>query len=217
MEKYLISVVLIIFCLNFVNTTKILIAHSSPSRSHVITVQALAKALVERGHDVTYITSFPLNKKLENYREIKIEFDEDAMDFVKDSIKKPGAFSGSSSMFKIPKILSKIGNDTLQSQDVQKLMKDENFDLVIVGYFFSEYFLGLGDHFKCPTILISPHGMMSPLALIMGNPLGVPASPHIALLLGNDFFSRLGTLLMYGFDIMLGKLLFESTVKNVYE
>jgi hypothetical protein len=96
-------------------------------------------------------------------------------------------------------------------------MKEESFDLVIVGYVFTEYFLGLGDHFKCPTIMISPHGMMSPLALMMGNPLGIPAAPHIMLLLGNDFFSRLGTSLMYGFEISLQKLLFRPAVKNVYK
>lgn len=210
------NIFLIIVSLNLANSSKILIAHPSPSRSHVLGVQAIAKILAEKGHEVTHITTFPPTKPIKNYRVIDVPSDGTEMDVVKEMIKKPGRFS-SSAMFKFPKMLSKIGNDTLQSPEVRKLMDEAKFDLLIVGYFFSEYLLGLGDHFKCPTVVISPHGMMTPLASMIGNPLGISASPHIALLLGNDFFSRLATLLMYSFDIMFGKVLFQPSTRKVYE
>lgn len=214
-KKVFFGAIFIILCSHLASSAKILIVDTSPSRSHVITVQAAVKVLADRGHAVTSVTSFPLNKKDANYREIPVKIDE--MDFVKDSVKTPGILSTLLNIFEMTKILSKIGSDTFQSKELQTLMKEENFDLVIVGYVFNEFFLGLGDHFKCPSILVSPHGMMSPMALMMGNPLGVPASQHLIFTTGNDFLSRVATFLIYGIDIAIYKMALEPASRKIYE
>ncbi len=216
--KYFLALIFLLFCSNFVSSSKILIAQPSPSRSHVLPVQVLAKLLAEKGHEVTYITAFPLEKSIKNYRDIKIEIDENDMAFVKRSMADPGKLTFLKSTLEIPKIMAKIGNNTIQSKEVQKLMREESFDLVIVGYFFSEYLFGLGDHFKCPIIVISPVGMFQTLASMVGNPLGIPAAPHIGYMTGdNSFFSRLANAMIYGVEKCLVKFIFDSSTRRVYE
>ncbi len=63
------------------------------------------------------------------------------------------------------------GNLTLNMPEMKKLMREEKFDLLIVGFFMTEFCLGLGDHFKVPTIVFSPAGLFSTLSNMVGNPL----------------------------------------------
>lgn len=55
-----------------VSSSKILVVHTSPSPSHLIVGKALYTELAIRGHDVTVVSCFPLEKPLKNYREIHI-------------------------------------------------------------------------------------------------------------------------------------------------
>lgn len=55
-----------------VSSSKILVVHTTPSPSHLIVGKALYKELAIRGHDLTVINTFPLEKPLKNYREINI-------------------------------------------------------------------------------------------------------------------------------------------------
>jgi glucuronosyltransferase len=219
--KIILLAIFVILSVNCVNAKRILITHPSPSQSHVIPVQILAKLLAERGHDVTLISSFPVNKdgKIKNFRDIKIDYDDkDKSETMKEMLKNPGATFSMTAMQQMPQIIATSGNSSLQSQEVRKMMKDESFDLVIVGYFFSEFLLGLGDHFKCPTVVISSFGMFSPLAWMVGNPMGIPAASHIALpMKGTSFFERLATFLMYILEAPITKILFDSLSRNVYK
>jgi len=51
-------------------SSKILMVFPSPSRSHLVIGSALMKGLAERGHNVTVVSSFPLEKPMKNYRDI---------------------------------------------------------------------------------------------------------------------------------------------------
>lgn len=219
--KIFILVIFVVLSGNCVNSKRILITHPSPSQSHVIPISILAKLLAERGHEITLISSFPVNKdgKIKNFRDIKIEFDDgDKGETIKEMLKNPGATFSLTAIKQMPELIAKSGNSSLQSKEVRRMMKEESFDLVIVGYFFSEFQLGLGDHFKCPTIMVSSFGMMSPLAWMMGNPLGIPAAPHIVLSQkGTSFFERLATLLMYTLEAPITKLLFDTLSRDVYK
>jgi len=69
-------------------------------------------------------------------------------------------------------LIYNFGNATLQSNaDLRQLMNEEQFDLVIVGFFFTDFMLGLADHFKCPSIVYSPSDEFSDLFEMIGNPL----------------------------------------------
>lgn len=55
-----------------VKCSKILVVYPCPSKSHLVNGKVLFKSLAERGHNVTVISSFPLENPLENYRDIYI-------------------------------------------------------------------------------------------------------------------------------------------------
>lgn len=218
MKKVLILFTFAIFCATFVKSSKILIVQPSPSRSHVIPLQILANILVNRDHEITFVSSFPLSIKKENYRDVVVPFDDSDKDFMKDFLKNPGNMNAFNSITHMPQLIANSGNNTLQSKEMRKIMAEESFDLVIVGYFFSEFLLGLGDHFKCPTIVVSSFGLVSSMASMTGNPLGIPAAQHIAFIQKeNGFFARLATAIIYTLEMGITKFIFTPLSKEVYE
>jgi hypothetical protein len=58
------------------SASKILVLFPTSSRSQVIITQELSLELVRRGHEVTTVSLFPLNKAVPNYRDIKISYDD---------------------------------------------------------------------------------------------------------------------------------------------
>lgn len=75
---------------------------------------------------------------------------------------------------------------------MKRLMKEEKFDLLIVGYFaMTESMLGLADHFKCPSILFSPTAAFTIMNQAMGNPLAASGTPHLMFPTNKmDFFGH---------------------------
>lgn len=184
--------------------SRILVLYPTISISHIIPLRTLSLALAERGHEITFVSTYPLGKKVENYRDIKVPFDEADKEFLSEIAKDP---NGKSFLYVFPKVFSlvfKVGNETLQNQEMKKLMNEEKFDLVIVGFFLSEYLLGVADHFKCPSILFSPAGVVGTIAKAIGNPLGVSAVPHIlSKTTEMDFIGRLKTFLAHSAEHVL--------------
>ena len=58
---------------HYCESAKILMLFPSPSRSHLIITQAVTVELAKRGHNVTVVSSFPLDYKLVNYNDIYIK------------------------------------------------------------------------------------------------------------------------------------------------
>lgn len=54
------------------SSSKILAVHTTFSQSHMIIGKALYTELANQGHEVTVITTFPLDKPLKNYRDIHV-------------------------------------------------------------------------------------------------------------------------------------------------
>lgn len=70
---------------------------------------------------------------------------------------------------------------TLQNSEVVRIMNEESFDLVILGYAMNEFLLGFGAHFNCPIIVMFANGHIKPLNDLVGNPTGNSYIPHILL------------------------------------
>jgi len=68
----------VIFCLFLGGSecSRILIAYPTITVSHVLPLQSLAKALVTKGHHITFLSPVALSKPINNYREIKLPFNE---------------------------------------------------------------------------------------------------------------------------------------------
>lgn len=58
-----------------VNGAKILGAFPTPSRSNMVVASALMKGLADKGHQVTVLSSFPLEKPVKNYRDVTVKTD----------------------------------------------------------------------------------------------------------------------------------------------
>lgn len=71
---------LLISCAQQCQSAKILIMYPSPSKSHLVIGQAVSKELARRGHKVTVVSSYPLDKQIDNYRDIFIEPTENFQD-----------------------------------------------------------------------------------------------------------------------------------------
>lgn len=71
----------------------------------------------------------------------------------------------------------KMSSASYMSADVQKLKREEKFDLVIYGWFFNDYHVGLAAHFKCPAVAISSLPTYNLLGDHVGNPSGAAYTP----------------------------------------
>lgn len=197
--------------------SRILVLYPTISKSHIIPLQTLSLALAEKGHEITFVSTYPLNKQVKNYRDIKVPLDEADKEFLNEMTKDP---KGKGFFYMFPKLTSllyRLGNDTLQSKEMRTLMKEEKFDLVIVGFFLTEFMLGVADHFNCPSILFSPAHAFSVILQALGSPLGTSGTPHIMLPSKTmDFVSRLKTFMMTSVELLVTQYL-KYRSRQVYE
>lgn len=197
--------------------SRILVIFPTVSQSHIIPLQTLTLALADKGHDITFVSTYPSGKKVKNYREIKIPFDEADKEFLSEIARDP---KGKGFFYMFPRMTSliyRLGNDTLQMKEMKKLMNEEKFDLLIVGFFMTEFVLGIADHFKCPSILFSPAGAFSVMNQAVGNPLGVSGTPHLMIPMKKmDFVGRVKTFLAYSGEILITEF-FKYRARQVYE
>lgn len=198
------------------SASRILFLFPNPSKSHLIVVKGLSTTLAERGHDVTVVSPFPLDKPMKNYRDINVEVPQDMLDLSSLMVTDPNQ-----SLFKLfPRLMANLfvmGNGMFQMQEFKKVMDEEKFDLVVIGMFFNNYLLGVGDHFKCPTIMLSVSGTMTLTNKLMGNPLSVAAVRHrMSKTKLETFADRVKNFVMTGGDfLMLAYLNYEQ--KKNYE
>ncbi|XP_062553019.1 UDP-glycosyltransferase UGT5-like [Armigeres subalbatus] len=201
---------------NGADSAKILCVFPTGSKSHVLGPQALLKNLAQRGHEVTMVSSFPLSKPVKNYRDVYVPVD-DKFGPVMASFMQ----GGSRNMFKYMPIITKASLDnsnyTINSPQFQKLVKEEQFDVAIVGFFMNDFVLGIRSWFKCPTIFYFSAGFGS-LNNVVGNPLEVSAAPH--LLLGKkdpmSFIDRVINTLVYTIDFVILNII-QHITKPYYE
>lgn len=162
------------------------------------------------------VSAFPLSKPVKNYRDVYVPI-EDAFGPVMASFMQ----GGSRNLFKMMPIVMKASLDnsnyTINSPQFQKLVKEEQFDLAILGFFMNDFIAGVRSWLNCPTIMYFSAGFNS-LANLVGNPTEISAAPH--LLLGNknpmSFFDRVKNTIVYMVDFVVAKALAYAT-KPYYE
>lgn len=199
-----------------ISASRILFLFPTPSKSHVIVAHGLSKALSEKGHDVTVVSPFPLSKPIKNHREIKLnlnpEFDQILSQMVKVNQ------SRFKLMLQFLDTIKGMTNDMLDLPEFKKLMAEENFDLVVIGIFMNNFLLGFGEHFNCPTMILSVNVAMTQTNILFGNPLSVATVPHILSGFSTpmNFFERVKSFLWNGSDFLL-EAYFYRWQKKLYE
>uniref|UniRef100_A0A7G3B3E6 Putative udp-glucoronosyl and udp-glucosyl transferase n=1 Tax=Lutzomyia longipalpis TaxID=7200 RepID=A0A7G3B3E6_LUTLO len=185
---------------------KILLAFPTPSRSHMIVASSLMKGLAARGHSVTVMSGFPQSKPIENYRDIKIHVDEGIKDLISKFSKDGGSQLGFFAHFnEVISVSLRSANNSFNEEAWQKVMREESFDLVVVGMFFNNFVFGLGDHFKCPVIGIFSGGVTDIINEMSGNPMAVDSVPHLFLGKVDEmtFINRVKTFIFSGLEKLM--------------
>ncbi|KAJ8711858.1 hypothetical protein PYW08_008812 [Mythimna loreyi] len=146
---------------------RILVCYPMTSKSHSILGHGVVNRLLEAGHEVTHITSFPRGTVLQNLREVNVShiakaFEQDKSSKEEFSLKNmlgKGNFAESVIFLYYVFIIHK---NFLEDQNVVKLFSDPNekFDAVILEWFFTEMNSGIPVLFDCPLIWVcstEPH------------------------------------------------------------
>ncbi|XP_013113908.2 UDP-glucosyltransferase 2 [Stomoxys calcitrans] len=187
---------------DFGQGAKILSIFPYPGPSQYIYISALLKALAERGHEVTSISTYPQKEKLKNFRDVAVMenihlfegFIEEAASGEKKSyiqefleLAEPGKL---------------VVTNVLENAEVKKIMKNEKFDLIISEVLVSEALLGLGEHFKAPIVAVSTFGTINFIDYLVGNTSPLSYIPHISVPYGNHMSlkERAANLLMETVD-----------------
>lgn len=97
-----------------------------------------------------------------------------------------------------------ITNRTMSNPEFKHIMDNESFDLVILGLF-SNQFIGLGYHFKCPVIVISHIKPIYSSSELVGNPLGIAATSNAFHSYGRpmSFLQRVKNMLITCSEILI--------------
>lgn len=219
MKFSLLTAIFLVTC-TISSASRILFLFPSPSKSHVIVAQGLSKALVEKGHHVTMVSPFPLSKPIKNHREIKINMKPEMENFASGMVKQADQPRYKTIMRSIEvfRMVKDMANDMLEMPEFKKLMAEEKFDLVVIGMFFHNFLVGVGDHFNCPTLMLSVNVAMTASNLVVGNPLSVSAVPNILSGSSRDmnFSARVKNFLMQGVEFGIEAFMYRWQ-KNFYE
>nr|XP_023024207.1 UDP-glucuronosyltransferase 1-8-like [Leptinotarsa decemlineata] len=196
------------------NTYKILVVFPVPSPSHFILGSALARGLVNAGHDVTIVSPYKDKKPTENGKYSGIVLEELAD--IRNTLRKSNLFEVSeSNPFKTAPFMDTLGNVvtniTLESINSKKsnILKEE-FDLVILEYFRNDALMVLACHYKTPLVLFGTMGANLWVNSLVGSPSPPSYTPdlHLGYTDNMDFWQRLMNVLMYSMKKLREKFVF---------
>lgn len=177
--KLVFAFVVLVASLQLCSSARILGLFTSPNKSHLIIHMGVAKALADAGHNVTVVSTMPYKaQRKENYRLIHLETGKTlSTEFMKKLINEPKPFHDIYEGLVDQTI--KGTNATFYTPEMKNLMAEEEFDLVIMGYFYNDFQIGIAAHFKCPIILSFMFQTISPLDNLIGNPLELSYVPAV--------------------------------------
>ncbi|KAF5301861.1 hypothetical protein FQR65_LT08693 [Abscondita terminalis] len=178
-----VSASLVLVVLPICESARILAILPTPSYSHQIAFHPLWKELSLRGHQVTLITTDPIDDhNLVNLTQIDLKFSYDTFKKYRNDILYA---SFPKSIYIAFSLLIKVCDPQLAHPDVQALIKNPNerFDVVIVqgGRW---PFVVFAERFRCPLITISTMRFPNAVYNILGNPLHSTVYPDF-MVIGN--------------------------------
>ncbi|XP_022815397.1 UDP-glucuronosyltransferase 2B10-like [Spodoptera litura] len=152
----------LIYFLSNVEGLKVLVCFPLPVKSLSILGQGAVRHLLEAGHDVTYITVYPLKIKAKNYRQIDISTNTALL--ARDESLTMGYILEHKLERNPPHQIQEFAVEalrmTLKHENVKKLLEDpnEHFDVIIVDLMESEVYAGLSVLYNCPMMWLYSMG-----------------------------------------------------------
>ncbi|XP_055313499.1 UDP-glucosyltransferase 2-like [Sitodiplosis mosellana] len=156
------NLLLFIAFVSATNGSRILFVAPFTAKSHWLYLQSFVRALLERGHHVTCITSNPLgDQNYINYTEVLIDppLNMETLRTQADLFRTSVDFSIAKT-WKIPHFGTTSAEYSLSSRNVQRFLHEKHlhFDLVINEEFFHDVYLMFGYKYKAPTVTIATLG-----------------------------------------------------------
>ncbi|XP_055295942.1 UDP-glucosyltransferase 2-like [Sitodiplosis mosellana] len=190
-------------------------------KSHWNYMEVFVKELINRGHQVTCITSITISgPKPDNYTEILI----DPPFNLQNIIKHEDMFSTvSDSPFKTAAIFPMFANMStdyaLSSKNVQEFIKrtDLYFDLVINEEIYHDVFLMFGKKFNAPVVTICPYGIANFFDYDMGLTTPLSHISHTMLTFTDkmDFSQRWYNAMLSLYDYILHRFIHISAQTKI--
>lgn len=207
------KIIFLFLLISLSSASRILFIFPTPSKSHMVIVHALSTTLSERGHEVTVVSPFPLEKKIANHRDIESAIPSAAKEHMNRMVNNSiGIFKG---MMLTYKVFNDMALETVKAESFQNIL-NENFDLLIIGMTFQNFLLGYGDHFKCPIAMLSVQKHWLWTSELVGNPFEVHSVPHMAFEAESNFFWRIKNFLIVGVESIFLSLM-NLYQKSYYE
>ncbi|CAH0564767.1 unnamed protein product [Brassicogethes aeneus] len=188
MKAHLLANLFVLFlvCKN-VDNSKILGVFPMASHSHYTLGFTLMKELVERGHEVTFITSYRPKEDIKNLKIVSVEEIVEGLTDHKKSLYQQHDWS----YHRQTKLAFKMGiyvtRKIFKVKSVVELIRSHvKFDIIIIENFMNEALIGLGHHFKAPVILLAPGPTTYLCNFFVGNPTPSAYIPNIASRFSSD-------------------------------
>jgi hypothetical protein len=149
----------------------------------------LLTKLATRGHEVTKISAFPDETKLENFRNVVIPVKQQLMVLLKEVVAQ-GQFQGLIRFPGIMKLVHESVVEMFQNPEIEAILQ-QRFDLVIVGYIFSDISILLARQLHCPVVVLWPRASFYGIDSLIGNISPLSSVDYSALNRKMNFVDRL--------------------------
>ncbi|KAB0792031.1 hypothetical protein PPYR_13992 [Photinus pyralis] len=210
-----LCVLLLAFC-SISHCARILVIIPTPSHSHHVATQPIWKELSLRGHQVTSLTTVPINDpKLTNLTEIDISFSNSVFH---KKFKEIVYSNGFLTYINTYIALAKSCDVQLEHPSIQALIKSKNesFDLVITESTRPAYF-AFAQKFNCPSIGITTIDAPPVIYSALGNPTHPLLYPDGWVSYVNDLslFQRIFSVVHYVFIMICDKMVLMPMYQEI--
>lgn len=131
-------------------------------RSQLLVHLAVARVLLQRGHQLTLVTTLQLEQEWlsENITHILVPWKPSAQPVAKDNVLRT-----LSRLQESGQLLSQAA-----WRDFMERKPAQGYDLMLLGYHFNDHLLGVAAHFKCPVAIIYTQQPIGFVHSLLGNP-----------------------------------------------
>lgn len=211
--KISIALTTLCFAISSGHAANILVLVPTISPSHLVIEMAVVKAMVERDHNVTVVSSLSLKTEWLHPSMTHIHLNSTIFDMDRAINATQGSMV--QKLFKsviMMNALVRAFGDTLDDPKILELIsnKGNKFDIILYGYAYVDFYFGLAEHFDCPVALIWPNIPVTPIMRLIGNTPEIAYGPisYMNSLSSNDikrpgFVFRLKNTLLVVFEAIM--------------
>ncbi|XP_014236324.1 UDP-glucuronosyltransferase 2B15-like [Trichogramma pretiosum] len=174
---------------------RILGIYSLPIKSHFIMINQLFKGLIEKGHNVDLINTFPLNENNTSYKQIMTLPDHSVL--TSKTLRIDEFVVNFNSNYSLMGLLGNAICKNIGHPELLKLAenppKDPPYDIIILHMMNYHCYMILAHRWNIPVVLVSTTAMYPWMHDMIGNPENIAFSPNNMKTVpeGNGFWARL--------------------------